>query len=94
MGRRAPRGAGAWDLPSGLGEKVCGSDSPVGTSPVELPRAVQPSKASLSGRCLGVSVPTAGGVCWGGALLCPPPTLKTMQRQPLLPALASVSSSV
>lgn len=44
---------------SGLGEKVCGSDSPVGTTPVGLPWAVQPI-GSLSGQHHEVSVPTAG----------------------------------
>ena len=41
---------------------------------MELPGAVQPSKASLSGRCPGLSVPEAGGEWGGGAPYSAPPS--------------------
>ena len=99
--QQGTRGNGAWDLSSGQGEKVCGSDSPVGTSPVELPGAVQPSKASLSGRCPGLSVPKAGGEWWRGRLTLPPLQLSRWCRGslfsllwPQFPQVSKVDTSV
>ena len=46
--------------PSGLGEKVCGSDSPVGTTPVGLPWAVQPIEAHSVANILEFLCPRLG----------------------------------
>ena len=93
-GRQGTQGDWSPGPPSGFWEKVCCSDSPVGTILMELPWAVQPSKVHSVANILEFLRPWLRECNAGGASLCPPPTLKTMPRQPLLTALASVSSSV